>query len=358
MKAIQISMQMQGVKWIFFDVGSTLVDETEAYNHRIRDAIAGTDITLEQFQKKRLEFAKQNLKGDLEALKFFGLEKPAWHGEDEVPYPEAEEALRYLKNLGYRIGVIANQSLGTAERLAKWNLLQYIDVVAASAELGVAKPDPAIFQKAFEMAGCTAEEAVMVGDRLDNDMVPAKKLGMRTIWVKQGFNAYQDTALIAQEHQPDASVENLSELKYYFHDVLTGYAIPAGSRESYKYVVVCSNHQGKWLFSRHKKRTTWETQGGHVELGETPLQAAKRELYEESGVTKADIYPVCDYKGFRGPRFSYGMVFLAVVHELGELPESEMQEVRAFEELPKNLTYPVMTPLLVEEAGKLLVEKG
>ena len=345
---------MQGIKWMFFDVGSTLVDETEAYNHRIQEAIAGTDITYAQFQEKRLEFAKQNLKSDIEALKFFGLDKPAWHREDEVPYPEAEEILKYLKNLGYKLGVIANQSFGTAERLNQWNLLQYIDVVAASAELGVAKPDSAIFQKAFEIAGCTAEEAVMIGDRLDNDIVPAKKLGMRTVWVKQGFNAYQDITLIAPEYRPDASIDNLLELKRFFNDILTGYTIPAGSQEYYKYVVVCSNYQGNWLFSRHKKRTTWETQGGHVEPGETPLQAAKRELYEESGVTKAEVYPVCDYKGFRGPRSSHGMVFLAVVHELGELPESEMQEVRIFEELPENLTYPQMTPLLVKEAEKLL----
>ena len=137
-------------------------------------------------------------------------------------------------------------------------------------------------------------------------------------------------------------------------EVLTGYTMPTGSAEQYKYVVVCSNYQGKWMFSRHKERTTWETQGGHVEEGETPMEAACRELYEESGVTKADLYPVCDYKGCRGTRFAYGMAFLAVVHELGELPESEMQEVQLFEELPENLTYPMVTPLLVKEAEKLL----
>jgi len=343
-----------GIQWLFFDVGSTLMDETEAYNHRIREAIDGTNITFDEFQEKRLEFAKQNLKSDLEALKFFGLQKPVWHREDEVPYPEAEELLQYIKGLGYKIGIIANQSPGTAERLEQWGLLQYIDMVAASAELGIAKPDPAIYEKAFEMAGCTAEEAVMIGDRLDNDIVPAKKLGMRAVWVKQGFNAYQDTELIEQKYQPDVSVENLLELKQYFNDVLTGYTLPLGSQDYYKYVVVCSNYRGKWLFSRHKKRSTWETQGGHVEPGETPMEAARRELYEESGVTKADLYPVCDYKGYRGPRFSHGMVFLAVVHELGELPESEMQEVRVFDELPRNLTYPTMTPLLVAEAEKFL----
>lgn len=74
---------MTNINWIFFDVGSTLIDEKECYNHRIKDAIEGTDITFEQFNKKRIFFAKQNLKGDIEALKFFGLTKTPWHFEDE-----------------------------------------------------------------------------------------------------------------------------------------------------------------------------------------------------------------------------------------------------------------------------------
>ena len=204
-------MLTKTVKWIFFDVGTTLVDETEAYNHRIREVIEGTDITFEQFQEKRIFFAGQNLKGDLEAIKYFGLEKTPWHKEDEVPYPDAEDVLRYLRRHGYKIGVIANQSLGTADRLEQWGLLKYIDVVAASAELGVAKPDKAIFDKALEMAGCTAQEAVMIGDRLDNDIIPAKKLGMKTIWIRQGFAIYQNPQNTAE--QPDYIVDSLAELK-------------------------------------------------------------------------------------------------------------------------------------------------
>lgn len=204
-------MSLQSNKWLFFDVGTTLIDETKAYNHRISDAIEGTDITFEQFQEKRIFYAKQNLKGDLEAIKYFGLKRTPWHKEDEVPYPDAEDVLKYLCGHGYKIGVIANQSLGTAERLEKWGLLKYIDVVAASAELGVSKPDRAIFDKALEMAGCVACETVMIGDRLDNDIVPAKKLGMKTIWIRQGFAIYQNPQNL--EEQPDYIVDSLAELK-------------------------------------------------------------------------------------------------------------------------------------------------
>lgn len=204
-------MLRESVKWIFFDVGSTLVDETEAYNHRIREMISGTNISFKEFCEKRIFFAEKNLQGDLEAMKYFGLVKTPWHTEDEVPYPEAETVLKYLNGQGYNIGIIANQALGTGKRLEHWGLLEYIDVVAASEELGVSKPDREIFDIALKMAECTVQEAVMIGDRLDNDIYPAKKLGMKTIWIKQGLAIYQNAE--KSECKPDYEVDNLLELR-------------------------------------------------------------------------------------------------------------------------------------------------
>ena len=131
---------------------------------------------------------------------------------------------------------------------------------------------------------------------------------------------------------------------------------PIGELGQYKYVVVCSNYHGQWLLSKHKRRNTWETQGGHIEPGETPLQAAERELYEESGVTDADIYPVCDYYGYDNLSHSNGMVFLAVIHHLGKMPESEMKETALFVTLPEELTYPNVSPLLYAESAKILAD--
>lgn len=115
-----------------------------------------------------------------------------------------------------------------------------------------------------------------------------------------------------------------------------------GSLGTYKYVVVLSRYQGKILLSRHRERMTWETQGGHIEAGETPLEAAKRELYEESGATEFTIQAFCDY--WAGG--ANGMVFAAEITKLSGLPESEMAEVRTFEALPENLSYPDITPVL------------
>ena len=119
---------------------------------------------------------------------------------------------------------------------------------------------------------------------------------------------------------------------------------PLGQKAPYKYVVVLSKYQGKILLSRHKDRTTWETQGGHIEPGETPLEAARRELYEESGAVDFDIRPVFDYWAGDDNGGASGQVFAAEIRVLGSLPNSEMAEVRAFDEIPPNVTYPAITP--------------
>ena len=63
---------------------------------------------------------------------------------------------------------------------------QFFDVIAASAEIGYAEPNKEIFEKAFEHAECCTEESVPAGDWLDKDIAPAKELGMKTVWIKNG----------------------------------------------------------------------------------------------------------------------------------------------------------------------------
>ena len=131
---------------------------------------------------------------------------------------------------------------------------------------------------------------------------------------------------------------------------MTSKTYEIGSLQQYKYVVVLSEYEGNILLSRHKKRTTWETQGGHIEFGEEPLEAAKRELYEESGAIDFEIEPLCDYwAGVEGTYdWANGMVFHAIIRKLGDIPKSEMAEIKQFDELPQNLTYPDITPVLFQ----------
>lgn len=121
---------------------------------------------------------------------------------------------------------------------------------------------------------------------------------------------------------------------------------PLNSLKEYRYVVIFSFYKGKLLFSRHKQRITWETQGGHIEPGETPHMAASRELQEESGAEKYTLTPLFDYFAGYENSNANGMVFAAHIEKLGPLPESEMAETALFESLPEQLTYPGITPVL------------
>lgn len=201
---------MNAIRWVFFDIGSTLVDEEEAYNHRIRDMIQGTSVTYEEFSEKRIQYAKEGYNGDQKAIEYFGLKKTPWHSEDEVPFDDCAETLQALCDRGYQLGIIANQKPGAKDRLDTWGLGQYFSVIASSAELGVSKPYSEIFLQALAMADCRPENAVMVGDRLDNDIHPAKELGMKTIRIRKGLAIYMKPSCEAEI--PDYTVDSLSEI--------------------------------------------------------------------------------------------------------------------------------------------------
>ena len=200
---------METIKWVFFDIGSTLVDESVAYRNRIERTIANTDISYDEFYQRMVEISKHNQNAYNKVLEEFGLKKAPWNSDDEIVYPEAENCLSVLSK-HYKIGIIANQELGSEQRLDKLGLQKYIDLVIASAEEGVAKPDLRIFQIALDRAHCKPDEAIMIGDRLDNDIIPANKIGMTTVWIKQGFGSFVEPTKI--EEQPDYTINNLKEL--------------------------------------------------------------------------------------------------------------------------------------------------
>ncbi|OUR76016.1 hypothetical protein A9Q77_03850, partial [Marinomonas sp. 42_23_T18] len=64
-------------------------------------------------------------------------------------------------------------------------LANYFDVIVTSGELGVKKPNPLIFNTALEQLGAQAKECIFIGDSLTADMLPAKQLGMKTVWVNR-----------------------------------------------------------------------------------------------------------------------------------------------------------------------------
>ena len=109
-------------------------------------------------------------------------------------------------------------------------------------------------------------------------------------------------------------------------------------------------YQNKWIYCQHQDRETWEIPGGHVEKGETALEAAMRELQEETGAVKFDLQPVCISQITR-----YCLLCFAEVIELGDLPaHSEIAKIELFDDIPEDLTYPAYHPKLVERVKNFI----
>lgn len=114
-----------------------------------------------------------------------------------------------------------------------------------------------------------------------------------------------------------------------------------GCLDNIEFVVIFTKYQDKWVYCWHRKRESYEHPGGHVETGETPMQAAKRELYEETGITDCEIIPLWDYEQLwdDGISKNNGRVYVALANSLGKLPESEMDKIELFDSVPENYTY-------------------
>ena len=208
-KTRSVEEYMDGVKWLFFDIGSTLVDETKVYDDIFQKIAVAGGVSVEEVKTRAIGFYKQNKRGHREVIRLLGVDYPEWSPLYEELYPDTMECLRILKKK-YKLGIIANQIPGAEKRLEEMGIRRYFDVIVSSAEEGVAKPDPRIFNIALIRAGCTPEQAVMIGDRIDNDIVPAKQMGMKTVRIRQGVGKYWN--IQGDCETPDMEVNSLSEL--------------------------------------------------------------------------------------------------------------------------------------------------
>ena len=116
------------------------------------------------------------------------------------------------------------------------------------------------------------------------------------------------------------------------------------------YSVISAKFEGKWIFVRHNKRTTWEIAGGHIEEGETSFEAAGRELMEETGSVKFDLMCITTYSVTKERETGWGRLYLADVLELGPIPDtSEIAEITLLDKLPENPTHPDIQPYLFDK---------
>ena len=157
------------MKWIFFDLGATLVDESDVYTSRCGFAIRQLNIEPEEFMNKVYEEAKISPTPIRTAAAAYGVVLPKWDSSLEKLY---DASLRVVSGLygKYKLGIIANQSLGTQERIDNWGIGKYFDAVITSEAVGASKPDPGFFEAVMDHTGDRDRSRYLViGDSLTSD---------------------------------------------------------------------------------------------------------------------------------------------------------------------------------------------
>ncbi len=225
-------MVMKKIKAVFFDVDNTLYDSTLQVEMVRQNAIkamieAGMDIT----EEEGLE-ALKDIVGRMgsnyehhfdDLLKKYGYESNpriiaagivAYHTTKAaylVPFPDTVPTILSLRDRGYKLGVITEgRSVKQWEKLIRLGLQHFFHTVVISEEIKRQKPDEEIFRTAAKRAGCHPEEAVMVGDRLDKDIIGAKKAGMVTVQIMKG--KYCEHKPESKDEEPDYVIPTLKEL--------------------------------------------------------------------------------------------------------------------------------------------------
>lgn len=198
--------RFSGIRWVFLDVGGVLMDEDRSTAIRLdslRRALGSMGIRTSRAQVHRA-YRKAWMTGSPRpfagaASVLSGSPGKGWELWKRIPYPYGRDrivhgaagVIRALAKAGFRIGILANQPRQCRQKLKAAGLLNHVSAVVISAEVHLEKPDPRIFKLALNKAKCKPAEAVMIGDRIDNDIRPANRIGMRTIRIRTGWGRPQ-----------------------------------------------------------------------------------------------------------------------------------------------------------------------
>lgn len=122
-----------------------------------------------------------------------------------------------------------------------------------------------------------------------------------------------------------------------------------------KYVSLISKYKGRWVICHHKEKDCWNCPGGGIEAGESPIQTAKRELFEETGTVQADFHPLYIYEILSDSGLSYGIQYYCEIKELKELPDFEMDKIDFVDQLPyEKMKTPQVHTRLISDIENIL----
>lgn len=188
--------------WIFFDVGGPLVIDSAAYEKRIDINLAVLQRYLPALTREQVLEAWHQASGQVGSidrnLAYLLIEdqehaKEAWNNVRRqkaargnylqlvAVRPEAAGICEQLAKR-YKLGLIANQGVGIKEKLTAAGVLQHFTHQKVSEDYGVEKPDPELYKRILSDTGADPKRSVMIDDNIERSLMPAKALGMTTVW--------------------------------------------------------------------------------------------------------------------------------------------------------------------------------
>lgn len=218
------------MEWVFFDVGNVLMDErpwVAWYVERTFEELrkVATDLDRETFDRFHEESLQQTGRLPMSFVTeqiftspevAFAFRQRYWQDAMHQYYAlngVAEGMFAVLDSLKphYPLGVIANQTHQIHDWMRRTGLVDYFPLAVYDCDLGFGKPDLRLYEYALDKAVCAPENALMIGDRLDNDIRPAKALGMKTLRLR-AFGEYIRAEPADDAETPDMSVQTVPEI--------------------------------------------------------------------------------------------------------------------------------------------------
>jgi HAD superfamily hydrolase (TIGR01549 family) len=212
---------MSDLEFVFLDIGGVIYDDSvyaRALDRALRDLGASFDDRDFEAEYRAARSAQNGSFRKRLASRFLpGVDVPRveqaaaryWSYPPEALLPDVRPCLEELAGR-YRLGIAANQPSAVRDAMRRDGLEGFFEVWGVSDDVGVEKPDPRLFSHVLYLAGVAPPRAVMVGDRLDYDIRPARAAGMQAVWMLRGEAPDEPTP--QQLSEATATIRGLDEL--------------------------------------------------------------------------------------------------------------------------------------------------
>ncbi len=218
------------ISTLFFDIGETILDaeaqmDALAEVHRKVLGDFGFPLTRDEYIQLDKEKIRSFVPSALHAITWH-FARPDVSQQNDITgklrshydeirqiesrlYPGVDGLLKKLVD-EYTLGLAANAPDSVTDILEEFGVLRWFTHTDVSGSIGIKKPDQRFFETILANAGTKASESVMIGDRLDNDIIPAKRIGMKTIWIRWG--RYSILEPRTPDELPDATVADVRDV--------------------------------------------------------------------------------------------------------------------------------------------------